>query len=119
MKTFNYYSKFIPYLYFIAVTSFLFSELNKTEGLSAYPVLLFSIPFLWQIIKPNNRLNFTLGITFLCLSSYLILIYLFGTFSMINISPSFKGLIIYGGFFVFAHFIMASWILRNSIRRSF
>ncbi|WP_338356717.1 hypothetical protein [Yeosuana marina] len=116
MKTLINYSKFIPYLYFIAVTTLLFTDIN---GIKAYPVLLLSIPFFWQIIKPNKTLNFSLGITFLCLSSYLILIYLSDIFSMITISQSFKSLLIFSGFFVFTHFIMASWILRNSIRRSF
>lgn len=113
------YSKFIPYLYFIAIIAYWFTIVNKSEGISAYPILLFAIPFLWQVIKPNRKLNFTLGITFVCLSSYLILAYLFDAFNIVTLTNSAKQFIIYGGFFVMANFIMALWIIRNSLKRSF
>ncbi|NRA92020.1 MAG: hypothetical protein HRU26_04940 [Psychroserpens sp.] len=119
MKLVNTYSKFIPYLYFIAVIGFLFTDVNKASGISAYPILLFGIPFLWQIIKPNKQLNFTLGITFVCLSSYLILAYLSDMFNIVDLSPSTKQFILYGGLFVIANFVMALWMIRNSLKRVF
>ena len=116
MYLINKYTKFIPYLYFIAITAYWFTMVNQTEGLTAYPILLFGIPFLWQIIKPNQKLNFTLGITFVCLSSYLILAFLSDALRIIALSYPIKQLMIYGGLFVFANFVMALWIIRNSLK---
>ena len=76
MNLITKYSKFVPYLYFLTIIAYWFTDINKIEGISAYPILLFGIPFIWQIIKPNNRLNFGLGITFVCLSSYMIIAYI-------------------------------------------
>lgn len=118
MNVIKYCSKYTPYLYFIAVTAYLFTNVNQTEGISAYPILLFGIPFLWQIIKPNKRLNFTLGITFVCLSSYLILAFLSDMLQIISLSQPIKQLTVYGGIFIFASLIMALWIIRNSLNKS-
>ena len=119
MKLLNSYSKFIPYLYFIAVIVYWFTNINKTSGITAYPILLFGIPFIWQIIKPNRKLNFSLGITFVCLSSYLILMYLSHLLNLVDIPIYMKQFIVYGGLLVIANFIMALWIIRNSIKRTF
>ena len=119
MKILTKYSKFIPYLYFIAVVAYWFTDINRSEGITAYPILLFGIPFLWQILKPNRKLNFALGITFVCFSSYLILAYLSDVFDIISFSNNAKSFMIYGGLFVSANFIMALWIIRNSLRKSF
>ena len=118
MKIINKYANLIPYLYFIAVIVYLFTDVNRDEGVTAYPILLFGIPFVWQIIKPSKRLNFSLGITFICLSSYLILAYLS---NLLDIAPMFlaKGFIIYGGIFVLLNFVMSAWIIRNSYKRTF
>ena len=118
MKTLSKYSKFIPYLYFISVVIYWFTHVNKSEGLAAYPILLFGIPFLWQLIRPNQKLNFTLGITFVCISSYLILAYLSDVFDIISFTNKASSYIIYGGLFVSVNFIMALWIIRNSLKRS-
>ncbi len=119
MKFVNQYYKFVPYLYFIAVISYWFTGVNRQEGIAAYPILLFGIPFLWQVIKPNLKLNFILGITFVCLSSYLILAYLSDLFNIISFSAKTKSFIIYGGAFVISNFFMALWIIKNSLKRSF
>lgn len=119
MKHLNNYTKFIPYLYYITVVIYWFTSVNKSEGLTAYPILIFGIPFLYQILKPNKKLNFTLGITFVCLSSYLILVYLFDVIDFIKLSNNTKKFIINGGLFVFTNFIMALWIIRNSMIKSF
>ncbi|WP_191859317.1 hypothetical protein [Hanstruepera ponticola] len=119
MKLISKYSKFIPYLYYIAVIAYWFTDVNRSDGLTAYPILLFSIPFLWQLIKPNKQLNFSLGIVFVCLSSYLILAYLSDLFNIIDFSASTRTFIIYGGLFVFTNFLMALWMIRNSIKKAF
>jgi hypothetical protein len=118
MKLINKYANFLPYLYFIAITVYWFTDLNKTEGLTAYPILLLAIPFIWQLIRPNKQFNFMLGITFVCLSSYLIVAYISDLF---NIPPLVlaKGIIIYAGLFVVLNFFMSAWIIRNSIKRTF
>ena len=118
MKMINSYAKFIPYFYFIAVTAYWFTDINRSDGISAYPILLFGIPFLWQIIKPNKRLNFTLGITFVCLSSYLIIAYLSDVLHMSSFAIA-KGFILYGGLFVITNFVMSLWIIRNSFKSTF
>ncbi len=119
MKMISKYSIFIPYLYFITIIAYWFTNVNRIEGITAYPILLFGIPFLWQVIKPNNKLNFTLGITFVCLSSYLILVYVSELFNIISISNTTKQYIVSGGTIVIANFVMALWIIRNSLKRSF
>ncbi|TYA58280.1 hypothetical protein [Formosa maritima] len=119
MKLISKYSKFVPYLYFIAVIAYLFTSVNKSEGLTAYPILLFGIPFLWQLIKPNKKLNFSLGITFVCVSSYLILAYLSDIFNIVSISNTIKSFIVLGGLFVFTNFTMSLWMIRNSMKKAF
>jgi hypothetical protein len=119
METINKYSKFVPYLYFLAVIAYWFTNVNKSVGLTAYPILLFGIPFLWQLIKPNKKLNFSLGITFVCLSSYLILAYLSDLLNIIELSSQTKQFMVLGGTFVIGNFIMALWMIRNSLNRRF
>ncbi|NNC51079.1 MAG: hypothetical protein HKO01_11130 [Flaviramulus sp.] len=116
MSLINKYTKLIPYLYFIIITAYWFTLINRSDGITAYPILLFGIPFLWQLLKPNKKLNFILGITFVCISSYLILAFLSDLLNIIALSSSVKQLMIYGGLFVFANFIMALWIIRNSLK---
>lgn len=112
----NRYTNSIPYLYFIAISAYWFTVINRTDGITAYPILLFAVPFLWQIIKPNKKLNFTLGITFVCISSYLILAFLSDMLKIISISSPLDHLSLYGGLFLFANLIMALWIIRNSLK---
>ena len=119
MKELSKYFKYTPYLYFIAVTSYWFTQVNQSEGITAFPILLFAIPFAWQLVKPNPKLNFALGITFVCLSSYMILAYLFDMFKIFTLSDSTKGFLMFGGLFILTNFIMALWMIRNSLKRSF
>ncbi len=119
MQAFTKYSKFIPYLYFLAVIIYWFTDVNRSNGITAYPILLFGIPFLWQLIKPNEKLNFSLGIIFVCLSSYMILAYLFDVLNIVNLSYETKRFMVMGGFFVIGNFVMALWMIRNSIKKVF
>jgi len=119
MQTISKYSKFIPYLYFLAVIIYWFTDVNRSNGITAYPILLFGIPFLWQLIKPNEQLNFSLGIIFVCLSSYMILAYLFDILNIVSLSYETKRFLILGGFFVIGNFVMALWMIRNSIKKVF
>ena len=119
MQTISKYTKFIPYFYFLSVIVYWFTNINKSVGLSAYPILLFAIPFLWQLIKPSRKLNFSLGIVFVCLSSYLIFAYLFDLLNIIHWSESSRKLLFYGGLLVAGNFIMSLWMVRNSIKKEF
>ena len=119
MKLINKYANLIPYLYFIVAIVYVFTYANQREGILAYPILLFGIPFLWQIIKPSSKLNFALGITFVCLSSYLMLAYLSDLFHIISIHKSVEQFVLIGGGFVLANFVMSLWIIRNSIKQTF
>jgi len=119
MKMINKYANLIPYLYFIVVIAYLFTDANQREGVLAYPILLFGIPFLWQLIKPNKRLNFALGIIFVCLSSYLILAYLSDVFDIVSFNSKAKQFMLIGGAFVLSNFIMSLWIVRNSLKKVF
>lgn len=113
------YTKFIPYLYFIVAVAYWFTGVNRIEGPAAYPILLFTIPFVWQLIKPSKQLNFSLGIIFVCLSSYLILVYLMDILNIIAFSETVKNFIILGGVFVFSNFLMSLWMIRNSMKKAF
>lgn len=119
MHTIGKYIKFIPYLYFLSVIAYWFTDRNKSIGISAYPILVFGIPFLWQLIKPNRKLNFSLGIIFVCLSSYLILAYLSNLLNIINWSEPSKKYLFYGGLLVVGNFVMSLWMVRNSIKKVF
>lgn len=119
MNSISKYSKFIPYLYFIAVIIYWFTDVNSQEGIVAFPILLFGIPFLWQLIKPSNQLNFVLGLVFVCLSSYLILAFLSDVVDITHFTNQSKRFLYIGGLFVITNFIMALWIIRNSLTRRF
>ncbi|WP_282148912.1 hypothetical protein [Algibacter lectus] len=119
MHIINRITKSIPYLYFIAIAAYWFTTINRTEGLTAYPILLFGIPFLWQIIKPNKKLNFALGITFVCLSSYLIIAYLSKIIDFSHLAFNSNSIMLTAGLFVVTNFIMAMWIIKNSLRSRF
>ena len=119
MKFVNKYSKFVPYLYFIAAVVYWFTFSNKDNGVIAYPILLIAIPFIYQLIKPSKKLNFSLGIISVCLSSYMILAYLGNYLNIINFSEIFKSFIFIGGIFVFTNFIMSLWMIRNSVKKAF
>ena len=119
MKLINKYSHHIPYLYFITIIIYLFTDANQSQGTFAYPILLLAIPFLWQLIKPNKQLNSILGISFACLSSYLILAFLSDVFDIISFNEKTKQFVLVGGVFVIANFIMSLWIIRNSLKRAF
>ena len=119
IKAIGKYSKYIPYLYYIAVVAYWFTQINKSEGITAFPILLFAIPFAWQLLKPNEKLNFALGIVFVCLSSYMIVAYLFDMFNIFALSDATKQFLMFGGLFILTNFIMALWIIRNSLRQSF
>ena len=119
MNLISKYSKFVPYLYFIAVIIYWFTDVNRHEGIGAFPILLFSIPFVWQLIKPNRKLNFGLGVVFVCLSSYLILAYLSDVVNITHFLEQSKRFLFVGGLFVLTNFIMSLWIIRNSLTRRF
>ncbi len=114
MKLLNRYSKFIPYFYFLTVIIAWFTYYNKTNGLLAYPILLFAIPFLWQLIKPNKTLNFSLGLSFVCLSSYLIIGYLSNVSILEGFNWSVKAFHLKSTLFVFINFFMSLWIMKHS-----
>jgi len=118
MNTLVKYAKFIPYLYFITIVAFWFTDVNRNEGIVAYPILLLGIPFLWQLIKPNKKLNFTLGLIFVCLSSYMIVAYISEILGFITINKGILSFLFYGGMFVIANFFMALWIIKNSLHRN-
>ncbi|MBP1839514.1 hypothetical protein [Formosa algae] len=109
------YTKSIPYLYFISVIICWFTLINRYNGLSAYPILLCSIPFIWQLIKPNNTLNFTLSITFICLSSYLILMFLLNKLHLVNIIHQISQTVMFSAVGLGLNLIMALWILRHNL----
>ncbi|OZV69028.1 hypothetical protein [Winogradskyella aurantia] len=119
MNTISKYTKFIPYLYFISVIIYWFTAVNRNQGSSAYIILLLGLPFLWQLVKPNRKLNFSLGIVFVCLSSYLILAYLSDLLNIVQWKDSTKKFLFLGGLLVVGNFIMSLWIIRNSIKKVF
>ena len=107
-------ARFIPYLYFISIIIYWFTDINKHNGSTSYLILVF--PFLWQIIKPNKSLNLTLGVVFICLSSYLILAFLSDIIRMSSLNIKY---LFYGSLFVIANFIMSIWILKISLKRTY
>lgn len=115
MKSISKHARLTPYLYFISVITYWFTDINQDNGSTSYFILLLCIPFIWQLVKPNKVLNISLGITFTCLSSYLILAYLSDVLNITSFSLA-RGFIIYGGIFVLANFIMSTWIIRNSLK---
>lgn len=119
MKAWNTYTKHIPYLYFISIIALWFTIVNRNNGLVAYPILLLAIPFLWQLIKPNRYLNFILGITFLSISSFVLFMFIFNQIQLISTPKIIYFLFFYGGIIIPGNFIMALWMIRNSLKRSF
>lgn len=108
----------IPYLYFIIVAIIAFTDINRVKGIYAYPILLVVVPILWQLFKPNKILNFGLGVSFVYISSFLVLGYISDVFGISSQTIA-KEFIICGGLFVFTNFIMSFWIIGNSLKRTF
>ncbi|WP_347922404.1 hypothetical protein [Pontimicrobium sp. SW4] len=119
MKDLNKYIKYTPYLYFLSFIILWFTDVNRNLGVFAFPILIFGIPFIWQIVKPNNKLNFALGTTFVCISSYFVLAYLSDVLDIISFGKTAKQFIIIGGLLSLTNFIMSLWIIRNSLKRTF
>ena len=118
IKTLSTYTKHIPYLYFISIIAFWFTIINRNDGLIAYPILLLIIPFLWQIMKPHHYLNFLLGVSFISITSFLMFFFIFNQLHILNEPRFLYFLLIYGGIIIPANFIMAFWMIRNSLKRS-
>ena len=116
MKSFIKYARIIPYLYFISVVIYWFIDINQNNGTTSYLILTLGLPFLWQLLRPNKSLNFSLGIIFICLSSYLLLAFLFDIIRMSSFNIKY---LVYGSLFVFGNFVMSMWIIRNSLNRTF
>ena len=114
MKT--WFVKYTPYLYFISVLAFWFTRINRDEGIVGFLLLIPILPFIWQLIKPSKQLNFALGISALCISSYLIIAFLVDALKLTSISPRTKETLFYGGLLVAANFLMAMWMIRNSLK---
>jgi hypothetical protein len=49
----------------------------------------------------------------------MILAYLFDVLNIVNLSYETKRYLILGGFFVVGNFVMALWMIRNSIKKAF
>lgn len=117
MKSLKNLSVYIPYTYFIAVIAIFFTLINRNYGIVAYPILLLLIPFVKQIIAPKKYLNFLLGISFISITTLLITIYII---SNLNLSPSHivgYFMFLYGGIIIPINFIMALWMIRNSLKK--
>ena len=112
------HARLIPYLYFIIVTIIAFTDINRVNGIYAYPILLIAIPILWQLFKPNKILNFALGVTFVYISSSLVLGYISDVLGISSQNLA-EGFIFYGGLFVLTNFFMSFWIILNSLKRTF
>ena len=117
MKKLEKISRFVPYLYFLVLIAYGFTQMNRTDGILAYPFLLAAIPFVVQIIRPRKALNLTLGITTVCISSYLIIAYLADLAQILVINEKVKQLLLLGGGLVVLNFLMSMWLVRNSLRR--
>ncbi len=101
--------KYIPYVYFLATIVFFFSIFN--DKAIHYLVLALSIPFVWQIFKPNFILRFILGITTICLSLYFALGYLTGVLNIISLINITDQVMLFGGLFVATNLIMSLCIV--------
>lgn len=117
MKSIAKFAKHIPHWYFITAIIISFTYFNRLSGIWAYPILFLGIPFLWQIIRPSQRLNTILGFSLICISSYLILGYLLEALNIISIEYL-GDFLKYGIVLVFLGFVMASWIIRNTLRQT-
>lgn len=119
MKTINNFIKYIPYLYFISIIIIWFVQFNESNGIWAYPILLLGIPFIWQVLKPSRYLNFLLGIMFVCISSYILALFAITNFQFIKFPDIGNYMLFYALILIPTNFMMALWIIRNSLRESF
>ena len=119
MKVFNAYEKYVPYFYFISITAYWFTVVNRSEGLTAYPILMFGIPFVWQLLRPSRKLNFLLGITFMCISVYLLFAFYTGFFFSMDWSYTLQNMMFLGGALIIGNFLMSLWIIKNSLKAEF
>lgn len=118
MNSLKDFSKYLPHLYFIALAIYGFTYFNRISSLAAYALFILAVPFIWQLIKPSERLNLTLGITSVCLTSYVIVAFLFNLLNIIALSESLKYSVTISCICI-ASFIMALWMIRNSLKKRF
>ncbi len=116
MSPLNPLLRIVPYLYFIALTFVWYIALNKIIGTWAFLVFLLDIPFILQIVSPNSNKNFGLGITFVCLSCYLIFMFFFSKLGFMSLTPILEKVFLNSGALLILNLIMALWIMRNSMK---
>lgn len=80
MKMISKYASIVPYFYFLIVLLFWFIDMSENIRLILYLLFLSTLPLIWDHIKLNKQLNLSLIITFLCLTSHQVLLYLFHFF---------------------------------------
>jgi len=80
MKMISKYASIVPYFYFFIILLFWFTDMSQNIRLILYSIFLLTLPLIWNYIKLNKQLNLSLSITFLCLTSHLVLLYLFQFF---------------------------------------
>ncbi|MDO1501278.1 hypothetical protein Q2T40_14170 [Winogradskyella maritima] len=119
MKAFKFYEKYVPYLYFLMIIPYWFTIVNKTEGITAYPIFLLAIPFIWQLLKPSRMINFYLGLTFTCSSAYLIIMYLFDNLNLVEVNTTIDNILLFSGVMIVTNFFMSLWIIKSSLNPEF
>ena len=117
MKTILKLINLLPYFYFLGVIAFWFTDVNRLEGILAYPILLLGIPLLWQLIKPNTDRNFSIGVIFFCISSYLMIAHFLNIASVFSWAIFLKSVIVSSGLIIGLNLLMSLWIVRNSTNK--
>lgn len=116
MNTIKKYSNYIPHVYFIAIILYWCFSIRNNELSSPNIILLLTIPFIWQLIKPLKLINIILGSLFICLSFYLILALLSDVVKIEEVSENTSTFLIIGSLFVLSNLLMSIWILINGIK---
>jgi hypothetical protein len=108
----------IPYLYFIAIWSWIAIGGFKVR-VENFTLLTFCVPFVYQLFKEKKGLNLLLGILMMCWSILILLAYISDAMK-INMLDSSKTIsfIIGGGVLVMLNFFMSFKLILKALKQN-
>ncbi|MEZ4933472.1 MAG: hypothetical protein R2788_15295 [Saprospiraceae bacterium] len=109
------YLSAVPYLYFIAILSWIFfgNWMGEKTGGSSIGVLLFTMPFFVQIFLKSKPLDLFLIAICTLFTSWMLLAYLSDVMDITAMTDGALRFIIIGGLFSVGNILMTGWLFFN------
>jgi hypothetical protein len=105
---------FLPYLYFIGLSLWMFlSQMDKDANASHLKLLILTVPFTVQLIFSFKYVDLILGIVTFVLALYLTLAYASDVAKITSYTTHSISFIVIGGLIILFNFIMSIGLFRN------